>query len=100
MHIHTYKDFLNLFCLFEETSALFQEKGFFWCVRGNFLSLLNLPSQVHMFGKIHNHWEGSRERYIQAKQLFCVDTGTKSVYLKYYLMIQKESVSYINGILQ
>jgi len=76
------KIFLNLFRLFEETSALFQEKGFFWYVRGNFLSLLNLPSQVHMFGKIHNHWEGSRERYIQYIKPFLKNMRSSDQYLK------------------
>ena len=68
--------------MFEETSALFQEKGFFWYVRGNFLSLLNLPSQVHMFGKIHNHWEGSRERYIQYIKPFLKNMRSSDQYLK------------------
>ena len=30
-----------------------------------FLSLLNLPDQIHAFGNVINYWEGSRERYIQ-----------------------------------
>ena len=36
-----------------------------WYNRGNFLSLLNLPSQISNFGSLRHYWEGSRERYIQ-----------------------------------
>lgn len=76
------KIFLNLFRLFEETSALFQEKGFFWYERGNFLSLLNLPLQVYMYGKIHNHWEGSRERFIQYIKPFLKNMRSSDQYLR------------------
>ena len=36
----------------------------FWTT-ANFLSLLNLPTQIDQFGSLRLHWEGIYERYIQ-----------------------------------
>ena len=37
----------------------------FWYKKSNFVSLLNLPNQIKMFGPVYLHWEGVKERYIQ-----------------------------------
>jgi len=37
----------------------------FWCNKGNFLSLLNLPDQIEYFGNLHLCWEGIFEAAIQ-----------------------------------
>ena len=37
----------------------------FWYNKGNFVSLLNLPKQISIFGPVRLHWEGIRERFIQ-----------------------------------
>ena len=36
----------------------------FWYNKGNFVSLLNLPKQISIFGPVRLHWEGIRERFI------------------------------------
>lgn len=37
----------------------------FWCTKGNFLSLLNLPDQIEYFGNLHLYYEGIFEAAIQ-----------------------------------
>jgi len=37
----------------------------FWCTKGNFLSLLNLPDQIEYFGNLFLYWEGIFEAAIQ-----------------------------------
>ena len=36
----------------------------FWYNKGNFVSLLNLPKQISVFGPVRLHWEGVRESFI------------------------------------
>ena len=62
-------DYIKLFlsCCHKYHSALYDtsnSKNPFWN-SPNFLSLLNLPSQIEQFGSMRLYWEGVNERYIQ-----------------------------------
>ena len=48
-----------------------------WFSRANYLSLLNLPQQIKMFGPLRLYWEGSRERFIQSIKPY-MKTGRES----------------------
>ena len=37
----------------------------FWYKKSNFVSLLNLPTQIDHYGPVYLYWEGVKERYIQ-----------------------------------
>ena len=47
-------------CFYEASNG---SKIFWNC--SNFLSLLNLPRQIHQFGPLRLHWEGIHEKFIQ-----------------------------------
>ena len=53
----------------------------FWYKKSNFVSLLNLPKQIRIYGPVHLHWEGVKERYIQ--------------YVKLMLKNKRRSVTYL-----
>ncbi len=40
-----------------------KSKNDFW-IKGNFVSLLNLPSQVEKFGPLRLYWDGNNERFV------------------------------------
>ena len=53
----------------------------FWFNRGNFVSLLNLPKQIDMYGPVRLHWEGSKERYIQRVKPILVNNRSSGTFL-------------------
>ena len=68
-------------CFYEASD---ESKVFWNC--SNFLSLLNLPRQIHQFGPLRLHWEGIHERFIQ-----CVKPMLKNM---------RSTTSYLNTKLQ
>ena len=62
---HYIKCFSSACDLFENVAYIMDDANPMWYSKGNFLSLLNLPSQIKEFGSLRNFWEGSRERSIQ-----------------------------------
>ena len=59
-----------------------KDKDPFWYKKGNFLSLLNLPSQIEYFGSLKNFWEGSRERSIQQIKPYLIKMRLTSSFYK------------------
>ena len=62
--LHFIKCFLSSCDLFKNTAFKLNGTDLFWYQKSNFLSLLNIPSQIEKFGSLRNYWEGSRERSI------------------------------------
>ena len=56
------------------------KKNPFWN-NPNFLSLLNLPKQIHQFGSLRLHWEGIHERYIQNIKPYLKNMRTATSFL-------------------
>ena len=88
--VHEVDDYIKLFLTavhnFEvRTYVQDSNHDFSWYSKGNFLSLLNLPSQIKKFGHIRNYWEGSRERYIQMVKPFMKNNRNTSSYLQMQL---------------
>ena len=53
-----------------------------WLFRkGNFISLLNLPEQIHRFGPLRSFWEGRCERYIQNVKRYLTNVRPTNTYL-------------------
>ena len=76
------KCFLSLCDLFESTAYIMHENDAMWFAKGNFLSLLNLPDQIHKFGNLRLYWEGSRERSIQQIKPYLINMRQTSSYFK------------------
>lgn len=84
-HVEQIDDYIKLFlsvCHFYETKVGLEENSFpFWYRKSNFVSLLNLSTQIKEYGPVYLHWEGVRERFIQ--------------YVKPSLTFMRNSVSYL-----
>ena len=76
------KCFLSTCDLFENVAFKLTDVDPFWLKKGNFLSLLNLPSQIKKFGNIRYYWEGSRERSIQQIKPFLINIRSTASYYK------------------
>ena len=76
------KCFLSACDLFEDTAYIMHGDDAMWYSKGNFLSLLNLPSQVDKFGHIRLYWEGSRERSIQQIKPYLINMRHTPSYFK------------------
>ena len=76
------KCFLSSCDLFENTAFMMDGTDPFWYKKSNFLSLLNLPTQIKKFGSLKNYWEGSRERSIQLIKPFLIKMRTTSSFYK------------------
>lgn len=76
------KLFLSCCDMFENVAYNLNDQNPFWYKKGNFLSLLNLPSQVEKFGSLKNFWEGSRERSIQQIKPYLIKTRSTSSFYK------------------
>ncbi len=50
----------NFFDIYSQAKS----KNDFW-IKGNFASLLNLPTQVEKFGSLRLYWDGNNERFVQ-----------------------------------
>ena len=80
-------NFINFFLsccdMFERTTYNLENESLLpiWFTKGNFLSLLNLPSQIAKFGNVRLYWEGSRERSIQQIKPFLVNMRSTSSFL-------------------
>ena len=81
-HTDYIKMFLSCCDMFENITYNLNEQNPFWYKKGNFLSLLNLPSQVQKFGSLKNFWEGSRERSIQQIKPYLIKTRSTSSFYK------------------
>ena len=80
--MHYIKCFLSACDLFENVAYVMDDANPIWFTKGNFLSLLNLPSQINEFGSLRNFWEGSRERSIQQIKPFLMNVRYSSSYYK------------------
>ena len=76
------KIFLSCCDMFENITYNLNDRDPFWYKKGNFLSLLNLPSQIEKFGSLKNFWEGSRERSIQQIKPYLIKTRLTSSFYK------------------
>ena len=76
------KCFLSSCDLFENTAFKLDGSDPFWYKKSNFLSLLNLPSQIAKFGSLRNYWEGSQERSIQQIKPFLIGMRSSSSFYK------------------
>ena len=87
------KCFLSSCDLFENTAFKLDGSDPFWYKKSNFLSLLNLPSQISKFGSLRNYWEGSQERSIQQIRPFLIGMRSSSSFyktkLKHMYILQK-----------
>jgi len=104
-HVSTQEidDYIKLFLTslhyLESVSGIRENKQFIWYDKANFLSILNLPQQIDQFGKIHNYWEGTCERYIQYVKPFLKSVRDSESYLKLQLSnLQNSHV--LNNIVQ
>ena len=93
------KCFLSACDMFENKAYIMNGDDAMWYSRGNFLSLLNLPSQVEQFGKIRLYWEGSRERSIQQIKPYLISVRQSSSYFKTKLthMYVSQTLNTINS---
>ena len=80
--MHYIKCFLSACDLFEHVAYIMEDANPMWYNKGNFLSLLNLPTQIKEFGSLRNFWEGSRERAIQQIKPFLKSVRYSSSYYK------------------
>ena len=96
------KIFLSACDAFESRAYLMNGDDFMWFSKGNFLSLLNLPSQISKFGRVRLYWEGSRERSIQQIKPFLINIRQTSSYFKTKLtrMYVSETLDSINTALK
>ena len=78
------KCFLSCCDTFERTIYNFEGSSSepIWATKGNFLSLLNLHSQVEKFGSIRCYWEGSRERSIQLIKPYLINMRSTTSYYR------------------
>ena len=76
------KLFLSACDLFENKVYIMHNNDAMWYSKGNFLSLLNLPSQVLKFGNLRYYWEGSRERSIQQIKPYLINIRLTSPFSK------------------
>ena len=53
-----------------------------WYKKGNFVSLLNLPNQIKLYGPVRLHWEGVKERYIHQIKPILTNIRPTTSYLK------------------
>ena len=104
-HVSTQEidDYIKLFLTslhyLESVSGIRENKQYIWYDKANFLSILNLPQQIDQFGKIHNYWEGTCERYIQYVKPFLKSVRNSESYLKLQLSnLQNSHV--LNNIVQ
>ena len=84
-HIEQIDDYVKLFlsvCHFFEVKVGFEENIYPFCYRkGNFVSLLNLSTQIKEYGPVYLHWEGVRERFIQNVKPALTNMRTSVSYL-------------------
>ena len=80
--LHYVKCFLSACDLFENMAYVMDGSNPIWYTKGNFLSLLNLPSQIKKFGSLRHYWEGSRERSIQQIKPYLMNVRSSSSYYK------------------
>ena len=81
--LYTYvKVFLSACDVFENKAYVMNGDDALWYSKGNFLSLLNLPSQIARFGSLRLYWEGSRERSIQQIKPFLLNIRHTTSYFK------------------
>ena len=80
------KVFLGTCHMFDTTFGMSDELNPFWYRKSNFVSLLNLPSQINKYGPVYLYWEGVKERYIQ--------------HIKPFLKNKRRSVSFLKTRLQ
>ena len=80
--LHFIKSFLSSCDLFENAAFKLNGTDPFWYKKSNFLSLLNIPSQIEKFGSLRNYWEGSRERSIQQIKPFLIGMRSSSSFYK------------------
>ena len=100
--------FLSACDVFENKAYVMNGDDAIWYSKGNFLSLLNLPSQITQFGSLRLFWEGSRERSIQQIKPFLLNIRHTTSYFKTKLkhMYVNETLDTIlqelrtNGIMQ
>ena len=89
-HYEQLENYIKLFlstCHYYEVAIGFGDKREpTWYSKSNFVSLLNLPDQVHQFGPVYLHWDGVNERYIQ--------------HVKPLLKHMRTSISYLSTKLQ
>ena len=97
--INYVKIFLSACDMFERKAYLMNDDDAMWFSKGNFLSLLNLPSQIAKFGSLRMYWEGSRERSIQQIKPFLTNIRQTSSYYKTKLtyMYVNETLDTINN---
>ena len=98
IQMHYIKLFLSACDAFENKAYVMNGDDHMWFSKGNFLSLLNLPSQISKFGSVRLFWEGSRERSIQQIKPFLINIRQTSSYFKTKLtrMYVKETLDSIN----
>ena len=71
----------------------------FWYNRGNFVSLLNLPTQIQSYGPLRLHWEGMREWFIQTLKQVLLNNCNRVSYLtgklkRIHTLLSFETISY------
>ena len=92
------KIFLSACDMFECKAYVMNGVDAMWYTKGNFLSLLNIPSQVSKFGSVRMYWEGSRERSIQQIKPFLINIRQTPSYFskKLTYMYVNETLDTIN----
>ena len=70
----------------------------FWYKKINFVSLLNLPNQIRLFGPVYLHWEGVKERYIQFVKPILKNKRRSVTYLctKFQQILQNNAIDIQN----
>ena len=101
-HCDYIKCFLSFCDLFENVAYKLDDQNPFWFKKGNFLSLLNLPSQIEKFGSLKYYWEGSRERTIQQIKPYLIKTRLTSSFYKAKLkkMYTSQTFKVMNDLFQ
>ena len=92
------KIFLYSCNLFDTNFGYGDDNVPFWYKKSNFVSLLNLPNQIRLFGPVYLHWEGVKERYIQFVKPMLKNKRRRVTYLctKFQQILQNNAIDIHN----
>ena len=93
------KIFLSTCHNFDVTFGYSHDNTPFWYKKSNFVSLLNIPTQIKLFGPVYLYWEGTKERYIQYVKPMLKNKRKTTSYLctKFQQILQNNAVHLYNS---
>ncbi|EJK68844.1 hypothetical protein THAOC_09946 [Thalassiosira oceanica] len=94
------KKSINIFlsCTHRACHFVYGQGDKMWASKGNFLSLLNLPKQIELYGPVRWYWEGSSEAHIHEIKPHLVENLRKTpsyFAAKLSLIFKRKLISWI-----